>query len=132
MHSQGSVLSSPVMSPHPPLFSFLCRNGKRSRLKQGHRHACRDPPPTVGLTEELQAPLLQGARRVPERHGGEDTLPCPHHCGTICLVGNTINHGEGGGKGIWEVGGEGVSFMDQGHMLLGNPSLGGASHRAGS
>lgn len=77
MPSEGSVLASPVMSPHPPLFSFLCRNGKRSRLKQGHGNTCRAPPPTVGLTEELQAPFLQGARRVLERHGGEDSLPCP-------------------------------------------------------
>lgn len=31
----------------------------------------------------------------------------PHHCSTICLVGNTINHGERGGRGIWEAGGKG-------------------------
>lgn len=65
------------------------------------------------------------------RHGGRDP-PTPHHCGTVCLVGNTINHGEGGGRGIWEVGGEGESFVDQGHILLRNPSLGGASQGAGS
>lgn len=31
----------------------------------------------------------------------------PHHCSTICLVGNTMNHGERGGRGIWEAGGKG-------------------------
>lgn len=40
-------------------------------------------------------------------------------------MGNTTNHGEGGGKGIWEAGGgKGESFVDQGHILLGNPHLG--------
>jgi len=56
----------------------------------------------------------------------------PRHCSTVCLVGNTMNHGEGGGRGIWEVGGEGESFIDQGCVLLGNPPLGAASHGARS
>lgn len=56
----------------------------------------------------------------------------PHQCDTVCLVGNTMNHGEGDGRGIWEAGGEGESFVDQGRILLGNPSLWGASHGNGS
>lgn len=56
----------------------------------------------------------------------------PHHCSTICLMDNTINHGKGDGRGIWEAGGEGESFMDQGHILKGNPSLEEASHGARS
>lgn len=75
------------------------------------------PRRTLGLTEELQTPFLQGA-------WGERGCPTPHHCSTICLVGNTMNHGEGAGGGFGRWVGKGESFVDQGHILLGNPSLG--------
>lgn len=59
------------------------------------------------------------------------------HCGTICIVGNTIDHGERGRRGIWEVGGKGllpwisVSCYWEAH-LWGEPCKGpGVQHKGG-
>lgn len=60
----------------------------------------------------------------------------PQNCSTICIVGNTINHGEGGRRGIWEVGGKGtpswisVTYHWEAH-LWGEPRTGlGVQHKA--